>query len=105
MSEVEKRLLDGLQDLQSDMTDIKITMARNTESLEHHVKRTDTLQDMVEPLYRRFIEENAIEAYKKKQQEERKEWREALKYKLKLPGYIVGFLAALGTLLAWLGRK
>jgi nucleoid-associated protein YgaU len=97
MSDIQN-VLKGISDLQSDMTDVKVTLAKNTESLEHHVKRTDTLQDIVEPVYKDFLERKAIEEYEKKQ-------REKLVYRLKLPAYIVAAIAAVSTMIAWLASK
>lgn len=39
-----------LDKIQEDVTDIKITMARNTASLEEHMRRTSILESKVEPL-------------------------------------------------------
>jgi len=105
MTELEFKLLEGVQNLQSDMTDVKVTMAKNTEALEYHIKRTDDLQKCVEaldtivkPVYAEFISKKAVQEYKKQQREE-------LVYKLKLPGYIVAALAAVSTIIAWFMSK
>lgn len=37
-----------VDEIKSDLTEIKVTMAVNTASLETHIKRTDLLQTMVE---------------------------------------------------------
>lgn len=97
MSDINQ-IMHGITSLQEDMTEVKVTLAKNTESLEHHVKRTDTLQDMVDPVYKDFLARIAIEEHEKKQ-------RETLVYRLKLPGYIVAAVLAVGTILAWLMSK
>lgn len=94
-----------LNRIQEDVTEIKVTLAKNTESLEHHIKRTDTLQEMVDPVYQHYMAVKAVEEFKRKQAEERKQKRDAIIYSLKLPALVVAFLAALGTILAWLGFK
>ena len=48
MRDIDNRL-DKIQD---DLTDIKVTLARNTDSLEHHIERTDSLQTIVEYVQR-----------------------------------------------------
>lgn len=105
MSDIQNRLLHEISDVKDHIAEIKVTMARNTESLEHHVKRTDTLQDMVEPVFRDFIERKAVEDYKKKVESEKKDSRDKVLYSLKLPGAILAAITATATLLAWLGRK
>jgi len=71
------------------------TMAKICESIEHHIKRTDLLEDMVQPLHRKEIEANAVKAYKKKTREE-------LMYSLKMPVAVVTALGAIGAMLNWL---
>jgi hypothetical protein len=39
--------LDGISD---DITEIKVIMARNTMSLEEHIKRTNILEEKLEPV-------------------------------------------------------
>lgn len=94
MENVEK----DISSIKDDTTEIKIAITRNTKDLEHHIKRTDELQDMVTPLYKDFIAKQAVTKYKK-------EARADLLFKLKLPGYIVAALVAVGTLLAFLMSK
>lgn len=105
MSELDTLILTKLESVESDVSDIKVAIVQNTSDLQHHIKRTDDLQVIVEdlnkivnPLYQEFISKNAIEVYKKSR-------REDIIYKLKLPGYIVAALAAIGTALAWIMRK
>ena len=77
------------QKTEADKTQkIEVTMAKVCDSIEHHIKRTNILEDMVEPLHQQRVETEAVKAYKKKQ-------REDLLYRLKLP---VALVAALGTL-------
>lgn len=39
-----------LDKIQEDVTDIKVTLARNTASLEEHMRRTALLESKIEPL-------------------------------------------------------
>lgn len=39
---------DDIKSITSDMTEMRVWLAKNTESLEHHIKRTDLLQGKVE---------------------------------------------------------
>jgi uncharacterized membrane-anchored protein YhcB (DUF1043 family) len=98
MSEFNMEIVKSLTNLQSDITDIKITLVENTKSLEHHVKRTDELQDIVEPVAKDYLARKAIEEYEAKKQEK-------LMYRLKLPGMIVAALAAIGSLITYFGLK
>lgn len=105
MSDFDTLILTKLEKVESDVGDIKVSVAENTSDLKHHIKRTDDLQVMVEdmkdlvtPVYQDYIAKKAIEDFKKKQ-------REDLLYKLKLPGYIIAAIAAIGTALAWLVHK
>lgn len=41
---------EDLRAIRSDVSDIKTTLAVNTESLKHHVKRTDTSERRLEKL-------------------------------------------------------
>ena len=75
--------------------DVEVTMAKICESIEHHIKRTDILEDMVQPLHTKEIQTGAVKDYKKKK-------REDLMYKLKLPVAIVSSLAAIAAMLNWL---
>ena len=52
MNEFEKLIIEKIDNIQTDVTDLKIEnvkqtidIARNTESLDHHIKRTDLLED------------------------------------------------------------
>lgn len=97
MSEMEYKLMESLtkiDEIRKDMTEVKVTLARNTESLEHHVARTDQLQEMVTPVYQDFIAKKAVKEYKE-------EWRKDFVYKLKLPGYILAAMASAGAIWAW----
>lgn len=98
MSELNIEILKSLTTLQTDISDVKVTLARNTESLEHHVRRTDELQELVEPVAKDFIARKAIEEHEIKQQDK---WLN----RLKIPGLIVTTILAIGTLLTWLGMK
>jgi hypothetical protein len=46
----QRELHHKIDKLQEDITEIKVTMARNTESLEHHMRRTDALESIVDIL-------------------------------------------------------
>lgn len=108
MSQEYKLLLDSLADVKSDLKDmrdvqiqqhnkvqkIEVTMAKMCESIEYHIKRTNLLEEMVEPLHERKIKEEAIKDYKTKKREE-------LVYKLKLPSLITGALVAAGLIVRW----
>ena len=105
MSELDTLIISKLENVEADISDIKVTLAKNTSDMEHHISRTDEVQDLtkelkdiVTPLYQEYISKKAIEEYKKKS-------REDLVYKLKLPGYILAALTALGGALAWLVHK
>lgn len=105
MSELDTLILGKLENVESDISDIKVTLVKNTADMERHISRTDGLQEMVtdlnqivQPIYQEHIAKKAVEEYKKKA-------REDLIYKLKLPGYIVAALAAIGTALAWIMSK
>lgn len=41
-----------LDKIQEDVTEIKVILARNTTSLEDHMRRTTNLENRVEPLVR-----------------------------------------------------
>lgn len=105
MTELNTIILSKVEKIESDISDIKVTTAENTSDLKHHIKRTNDLQEIVEdlhtivtPLHEKFVSERAVEEFKKKQKED-------LIYKLKLPGYIVAALIAIGTILTWITRK
>lgn len=42
-----QEIKEDLKAIKSDVNSIKLDVARNTVSLEHHVKRTDLLQNLV----------------------------------------------------------
>lgn len=42
-----QEIKEDLKAIRGDVNSIKIDVARNTVSLEHHVKRTDLLQNLV----------------------------------------------------------
>lgn len=105
MSEIQNLMLSKIDKMETDIGDIKVTIAENTTDMKHHIKRTDDLQlivtevqQLVTPIYQEHIAKKAIEDYKKKQREE-------LVYKLKLPGYIAAALAAIGTIAAFFMRR
>lgn len=105
MSELDMIILNKIEKIETDISDIKIAITENTADMKHHISRTDALQDIVEdvtelvkPLYNDFISKKAIEDYKKSQ-------RDKLIYHLKLPGYILTALVAIGTLITWFMRK
>jgi len=94
-----------LNKIQEDVTEIKVTLARNTESLEHHIQRTDMLQDMVEPVYKHYMAQKAVEEFQIKQEAEQKSKRDKLLYTVKLPAAVLALLASLISFFAWLGFK
>jgi len=105
MSELDTIILTKIEKVESDLGDIKVAVAENTNDLKHHIKRTDELQSIVEkfsevitPLHTDYVSKKAVEEFKKKQ-------REDLIYRLKLPGYIVAAAMAIGTAIAWIMRK
>ncbi len=104
MSEIQSLIVNKLENVESDLTEMKVTLAENTKDLKHHIKRTDDLQmivtdvkKIVDPLYQDYISKKAVEDYKKKS-------RDDLVYKLRLPVLIVGALTAMGTILAYFIR-
>jgi len=108
MSELDK-IYDKVVKIDSDVGDLKIAVADNTNDLKHHIKRTDDLQAIVEglhqivtPLHEDYVSKRAIEAYKKEQREE-------ISHKMKLPSlvyYTLAALATIGAAVAWLlGHK
>lgn len=44
-----------LERLVDDVTEVRVTLAKNTESLEHHVRRTDLLEKRVDGLWLRVL--------------------------------------------------
>lgn len=47
---MDKRLEDKIDKISDDISEVKVTLARNTVSLEEHVRRTNILEDKVEPM-------------------------------------------------------
>lgn len=43
-------IADRVNDVREDVTEIKVTMARNTSSLEEHMRRTAALERQLEPI-------------------------------------------------------
>ena len=78
-----------------DLADIKVTMAKNTASLEEHMRRTENIEEKLAPVYENYIKESAV-----------KEYKEAFKVKtvqyLKLPALIVAAITAIVTLISYL---
>lgn len=50
-----ERIETKLDKVSEDITDIKITMTRNTASLEEHVRRTNILEKKVAPMWKTYI--------------------------------------------------
>jgi len=71
---------------------IEVTLTKVCESIDYHIKRTNLLEEMVEPIHKERIEFEAVKKYRKKQREE-------LLYRLKLPVMIVTALGARGAIL------
>lgn len=55
MSEELKEIRDDVKEIRNDIGDIKITMARNTDSLEYHIRRTDILESKVTEVDKHII--------------------------------------------------
>jgi cell division protein FtsB len=105
MSDLDQLIIVKLEKVETDVSDIKIDVAKNTDSLTHHIKRTNDLQvivedlhELVSPLHDEFISKKAIEEYKKIRREE-------MLYRLKIPGYILAAITLVGTVLTWLVHK
>jgi len=105
MSEISTILLAKAEMIVSDVNEIKLDITKIQADVEHHIKRTDGLQDIttklndiVQPLYQEHMAKKAIEEHKKKTREE-------FLYNLKLPAYTVAALTAIGTALAWILGK
>ncbi len=49
-NKLSERILEELTHLRAEAAEIKITLARNTTSLEYHIKRTDNLEKKLEPV-------------------------------------------------------
>lgn len=77
---------------------MQVDVSKNTIDLSHHIRRTDALQEMVEPLYKNWIANKAVSEFKKEQRAE-------LLYKLKLPSYIIAAIVAIGTAITFLMSK
>jgi len=86
-----------------EMVDIKVVLAKNTTSLEEHMQQTRLIKGMVMPLHEERLRQEGIKAYKESAAQEKKQKRQDLLYKLKLPVAIVAALGAIITLVAWIG--
>ena len=58
--DVNDRILDKLDRLQENMNDMDKTLVRNTDSLEHHIKRTDLLEESIKPLKKHVLMAEAV---------------------------------------------
>lgn len=47
---MDKRIEDKIDKISDDISDVKVTLVRNTISLEEHVKRTNMLEAKVDPI-------------------------------------------------------
>jgi hypothetical protein len=56
----DKRLLEKISD---DIVEIKVTLAKQNESLAHHVKRTDLLEDKVDILREEVSKARSIKEF------------------------------------------
>lgn len=92
------RTEDKVEACNIKITDVDKTLTIQQDILDHHVKRTDQLQEMVEPLHKKFISDKAVETY-------RAEFRQSLMWWIKLPGALVASLVTIGIILAWLMEK
>lgn len=43
----DDQLRTDVAEIRKDVNEIKVTLAVNTENIQHHIKRTDALQEMV----------------------------------------------------------
>jgi len=43
-------IAERVNEVRKDVQDVKVTMARNTSSLEEHMRRTEILERQIEPL-------------------------------------------------------
>ena len=55
-----KRILDKLDKIQDDVTEIKVTMAVNATSLEEHMRRTALLEESLKPVEKHVQMVNSI---------------------------------------------
>lgn len=102
MAELDTLIINKLEKVETDVRDIKVSIAENTSDLKHHIKRTDDLQVIVEnlhtivtPLHEDYVSKKAIKDYKQSV-------RSDLLAKLQIPGYILAAVTLAATLLAWL---
>lgn len=98
-----KDVKDEQKEQRKEMTNIKVVLAKNTTSLEEHMQQTRLIKGMVMPLHEERLRQEGIEAYKEESAKEKKQKRQDLLYKLKLPVAVVAALGAIITLLAWVG--
>lgn len=108
MSDMENRVLDKIDKIEQDVTEIKTAVIKNTIDLEYHIKRTDDLQvvvekfsELVHPLHQDFVAKQAVDKYKKEQSAK-------LGMTLKVPSfiyYIVGIVIGLGSIISWFMGK
>ncbi len=96
------KLADNVQEIKQDVKDLaekfslmETTLVRLTDSVEHHVARTDELQAMVLPLYQDKLKKEAIKEYKASR---RRVWMN----RLKIPGAIVAAATATAAILKFL---
>lgn len=102
MDEYRKEMLESIRDIRKDQTsqsqeisDIKVTLVKNTQSLEEHTKRTEVLEQMVLPIHEERLKKIGRDEYKAKMKEERKERRQELLIKLKWPATIITLLGVI----------
>jgi hypothetical protein len=50
---MDKKILEKLDVMDGRLDRVDVTLAEQALDLKHHISRTDTLQKMVEPLYKR----------------------------------------------------
>lgn len=50
---MEKKVLEKLDNIDGRLDRIEITQVEQAADLKHHIMRTDKLQEMVEPIYKR----------------------------------------------------
>lgn len=82
--ELLKEIKNDISEIKKDITDIKITMSVNTASLEHHVKRTNLLEELVNHVRKQV--EPVLQAYNS----------------LVWLGKIIGWIASVGIISALL---
>lgn len=59
-TEHNRMIYESLKDLNNTCTDIKEVQAKQAKDIEHHIARTDALEEMVKPVYRVYLQSLGI---------------------------------------------